>query len=205
MMDPAVKTAMAFCVLLAGVCVALLFRRDSSRQTPPAPTASEQLLIRHVPRGRIPAPAADRGRTAKSSRVTAVQTPNGGRPAIVVTPLDRHESPPQLAESYPETGRAGSARWGVSMDMLLPVASPGDDSARVHKVVDGDTLAALAERYLGSAARAGEIFEANRDVIDDPELLPIGAELKMPPRMVPDQPPVRPLSRPSRHYFPKSQ
>jgi nucleoid-associated protein YgaU len=204
-MDPAVKTAMAFCVLLAGVCAALLFRRDSSRQTPPAPTASEQLLIRHVPRGRMPAPATDRGRTAKSSRVTSVQTPNGGRPAIVVTPLDRHESPPQLAESYPETGRAGSARWGVSMDMLLPVASPRDDSDRVHKVVDGDTLAALAERYLGSAARAGEIFEANRDVLHDPELLPIGAELKMPPRTGPDQLPVRPLSMPSRHYFPKSQ
>ena len=192
MMDPAVKTAMAFCVLLAGVCVALLFRRDSSRQTPPAPTASEQLLIRHVPRGRIPAPAADRGRTAKSSRATAADAPNGGRPAIVVTPLDRHELPPQLAESYPETGRAGSARWGVSMDMLLPVASPRDDSARVHKVVDGDTLAALAERYLGSAARAGEIFEANRDVLHDPELLPIGAELKMPPRNERNPPPISP-------------
>jgi len=199
MMDPAVKTAMAFCVLLAGVCVALLFRRDSSRQTPPAPAASEQLLIRHMPRGRVPTPSADRGRTAESSQTTAADAPNGGRPAIVVTPLDRHESPPQLAESYPETGRAGSARWGVSMDMLLPVASPRDDSDRVHKVIDGDTLAALAERYLGSAARAGDIFEANRDVIDDPELLPIGVELKMPPRTGPHPPTVRPLSVPPRH------
>jgi len=152
----------------------------------------------------MPAPLADRGQATKSSRTTAADASNGGRPAIVVTPLDRHESPPQLAESYPETDRAGSARWGVSMDMLLPVASPRDDSDRVHKVVDGDTLAALAERYLGSAARAGDIFKANRDVLHDPKLLPIGVELKMPPRTGPHQPPVRPLSMPPRHYLPKS-
>ena len=41
--------------------------------------------------------------------------------------------------------------------------------------------AALAERYLGPASRAGEIFAANRDVLFDPKLLPIGVELKIPP------------------------
>ena len=49
-----------------------------------------------------------------------------------------------------------------------------------HRIVDGDSLADLAERYLGSASRASEIFDANRDVLISPQLLPIGAELKMP-------------------------
>ncbi|MCE5266451.1 MAG: tail protein X [Planctomycetaceae bacterium] len=53
---------------------------------------------------------------------------------------------------------------------------------RTHRIVDGDTLDALAERYLGSASREGEIFAANRDVLMDPKLLPIGAMLKIPPR-----------------------
>ena len=43
-------------------------------------------------------------------------------------------------------------------------------------------MPALAERYLGSAARAEEIYQANRDVLRDPKLLPIGVELKLPPR-----------------------
>jgi len=52
----------------------------------------------------------------------------------------------------------------------------------IHEIVDGDTLEALAERYLGRADRALEIFEANRDVLEDPQLLPIGQELRIPPR-----------------------
>jgi nucleoid-associated protein YgaU len=53
-------------------------------------------------------------------------------------------------------------------------------SAPTHKVVDGDSLPSLAERYLGSANRAAEIFACNRDVLSDPELLPIGARLRIP-------------------------
>ena len=68
------------------------------------------------------------------------------------------------------------------MAMMLPAAAPADETARTHKVVDGDTLSALADRYLVSAARADEIYRANRDVLRDPKLLPIGVELKLPAR-----------------------
>jgi nucleoid-associated protein YgaU len=50
-----------------------------------------------------------------------------------------------------------------------------------HKIVDGDTLGALARRYLGAAERSGSLFEFNRDVLTTPELLPIGKELRIPP------------------------
>lgn len=49
-----------------------------------------------------------------------------------------------------------------------------------HKIVDGDTLEKLAERYLGSADRYMEIYEANRFLLPGPEVLPIGVELKIP-------------------------
>ena len=172
-MDPAVKTAMAFCVLLAGVCTALLFRRDPSRP-PPAPSAAELLLIHQ----RMEALGTSRSSpaAATSPPVSATrQTPT------VVTPWEAQEPPPPLAESYPQDDRPASARWGMSMDRVLPTATVADEAARSHKIVDGDTLGALAERYLGSADRAHEIFAANRDVLSDPELLPIGAELKIPP------------------------
>jgi hypothetical protein len=50
----------------------------------------------------------------------------------------------------------------------------------MHVVVDGDSLAKLAGRYLDDPRRSQEIFELNRAVLSDPELLPIGVELQIP-------------------------
>lgn len=61
--------------------------------------------------------------------------------------------------------------------MALP-----DGSVRTHKVVDGDSLHSLAERYLGSAGRYLEIYEANHELLPSPQILPIGAELNILPR-----------------------
>jgi len=49
-----------------------------------------------------------------------------------------------------------------------------------HTIVDGDTLPRLAERYLGDAQRADEIFEANRQRLPSPQLLPIGVKIVIP-------------------------
>ncbi len=51
-----------------------------------------------------------------------------------------------------------------------------------HTVEDGDTLTQLAVRYLGRADAYWRIYEANRDVLTNPDLLPIGAVLEIPPR-----------------------
>jgi nucleoid-associated protein YgaU len=50
----------------------------------------------------------------------------------------------------------------------------------MHRIVDGDTLAGLAQRYLGSSARFREIYDANRDQLPGPDLLPIGVEVRIP-------------------------
>jgi hypothetical protein len=47
-------------------------------------------------------------------------------------------------------------------------------------VVDGDSLERLAGRYLDDSSRANEIYEANRELLANPDLLPIGAELVIP-------------------------
>lgn len=51
---------------------------------------------------------------------------------------------------------------------------------RTHVVVDGDSLQKLAERYLDDPTRDGEIYRLNRAVLANPELLPIGVELRIP-------------------------
>ena len=49
-----------------------------------------------------------------------------------------------------------------------------------HIVENSDTLEKLAKRYLGDESRALEIFDLNRDVLDNPHLLPINAQLRIP-------------------------
>ena len=56
------------------------------------------------------------------------------------------------------------------------------DALRTHVVADGDTLSRLAAAYLGRADRYLEIFELNRPLLSSPDLLPIGATLKIPSR-----------------------
>jgi len=57
------------------------------------------------------------------------------------------------------------------------------DESRTHIVTDGDTLEKIAGLYLDNPQRSNEIFELNRGVLSDPDLLPIGAELKIPERL----------------------
>jgi nucleoid-associated protein YgaU len=47
-------------------------------------------------------------------------------------------------------------------------------------VVAGDSLAKISRTYYGTAARWDEILHANRDVIKNENVLPIGATLRIP-------------------------
>lgn len=61
---------------------------------------------------------------------------------------------------------------------------PGDspvDKNRLHKVVEGDSLRAIASTYYGSPAQWERIYAANRDQLTDPTLLTPGQMLIVPP------------------------
>lgn len=51
---------------------------------------------------------------------------------------------------------------------------------REHRVRDGDSLEMIAEKYLGDPLLANVIFQANRDRLQSPDLLPIGVKLTIP-------------------------
>ncbi len=53
---------------------------------------------------------------------------------------------------------------------------------RIHIVSDGDSLERLASRYLSDPHRGREIYELNRAILMSPDILPIGAELRIPER-----------------------
>ena len=65
-------------------------------------------------------------------------------------------------------------------------ATPGATSSavataeRTYTVVEGDTLSGIAKRQYGEASRWKRIYDANRDVIDDPDLIYPGQNLRIP-------------------------
>lgn len=60
-----------------------------------------------------------------------------------------------------------------------PAAAPAG-AGKVHVVEKGDTLSAIAKRYYGKAGLYTKIFDANRDVLDDPNLIKPGQKLRIP-------------------------
>ena len=51
---------------------------------------------------------------------------------------------------------------------------------RFYEVVSGDTLGAISQKFYGKAGDYMKIFEANRDILDNPDLIKPGQNLKIP-------------------------
>jgi nucleoid-associated protein YgaU len=160
--------------MLVGLGLAWFFRRPAGEGDLPAAVQSDSLVLPKQPDPRTFA-ATESSPGAPQPRAAAPAEPRRVSPTIV-TPADQPAAPPDLPKTYPG-GQATGTRWGASMGEMLPEAASAPPT---HRIIDGDSLALLAERYLGSASRAMEIYEANRNVLAQPEILPIGIELKIP-------------------------
>ena len=51
---------------------------------------------------------------------------------------------------------------------------------RIYEVVSGDTLGAISQKFYGKASDYMKIFEANRDILDNPDLIKVGQKLVIP-------------------------
>jgi len=81
----------------------------------------------------------------------------------------------------------------TSTEQQIKGADFSDVSARVdsseeliggetYTVAKGDTLSQIAKNHYGKASAWKQIFEANRDVLDDPDRILPGQVLKLPPQ-----------------------
>ncbi|MHC4402726.1 MAG: LysM peptidoglycan-binding domain-containing protein [Planctomycetota bacterium] len=177
-MDRHVKTVIACLVLATGIGMAGLFRRPPVGPAPSARDEGDPITYRKPGSTDLAGPSAPDPVTA------AVEPPMAAprRSARRVAPFNPGEPPPDLARSFP---RSGPETKRVPPACSVPARSgafdrPAAGAGRVHKIVDGDTLAGLAARYLGSADRHRDLYEMNRDLLPSPTVLPIGAELRIP-------------------------
>jgi nucleoid-associated protein YgaU len=62
-------------------------------------------------------------------------------------------------------------------------ATGGSDdwsATQYHEVKKGDTLWKIAVKYYGDGSLYTNIFEANRDILKDPNLIKVGQKLRIP-------------------------
>ena len=59
-------------------------------------------------------------------------------------------------------------------------AATVDDGTQYYLIKSGDTLSAIAKQFYGDANRYPKIFEANREVIKDPNLIFPGQKIRIP-------------------------
>ena len=69
---------------------------------------------------------------------------------------------------------------GVGKVEAGALAGAGGKEAEFVLIQSGDTLWGIAERVYGNGARYQEIFEANREVIENPDLIYPGQKIRIP-------------------------
>lgn len=92
-------------------------------------------------------------------------------------------------QSHSDTVPRGSGAGGGGSPDLSNVQSHSDTvpggggmGDQTYTVQKGDTLSHIAQKHYGKASRWHAIFEANRDQIDNPDLIHPGQVLKLPAR-----------------------
>ena len=69
---------------------------------------------------------------------------------------------------------------GWERDIVVNLDVEHRDVRGYHTVQPGETLSSIAKRHLGSSAKEKELFEANRDRMNDPDQIFPGQQLLIP-------------------------
>ncbi|MBW9265530.1 MAG: peptidoglycan-binding protein LysM [Candidatus Thiodiazotropha sp. (ex. Lucinisca nassula)] len=87
----------------------------------------------------------------------------------------------ESAEALEKTVLIAGNVQGVSEVTADAVTAPQQQAKiEYYTIESGDTLSAIAKRFLGKASDYPKIFEANREVIKDPNLIYPGQKIRIP-------------------------
>ncbi len=67
-------------------------------------------------------------------------------------------------------------------DVTAKVDTTAEIVEQTYTIGKGDTLSKIAKEHYGSANAWKQIFEANRDIIEDPDRIFPGQVIKLPPK-----------------------
>jgi nucleoid-associated protein YgaU len=69
---------------------------------------------------------------------------------------------------------------GGAAPSTLPGPGAAAAEVQIYEVKPGDTLSGIAQKFYGKAGLYPMIFEANKDILSDPDLIKAGQKLKIP-------------------------
>jgi len=69
---------------------------------------------------------------------------------------------------------------GWENEVTADITVEHNDLLGKYKVQSGDTLSKVAQRFYGDSSKYRQIFDANKDVLKDPNKINVGQELKLP-------------------------
>lgn len=93
----------------------------------------------------------------------------------------------------------------LALALMMCVSMVPTAAAATYTVVEGDSLWKIAQKQYNEGKRWGEIYEANRDILSNPNVLQIGQVLEIPngtetpapaPAPEPEPEPVAPTPEP---------
>ena len=71
-----------------------------------------------------------------------------------------------------------NVRGGASSTAPAPAPAPAAED--IYEVLKGDSLSKIAQHYYGDGNKYNRIFEANRDILKDPNKIFPGQKLRIP-------------------------
>jgi nucleoid-associated protein YgaU len=92
---------------------------------------------------------------------------------------------PREAAAKPSFGNVSSGASSTAREAPKPTAPVPEPAApapagTVYEIQKGDTLSAIAQRHYGNANAWHKIYEANRNVIKDPDKIYPGQKITLP-------------------------
>jgi nucleoid-associated protein YgaU len=170
------KLILAAIVVIGGVAMAWQYRQHGAEEpadaAPAKPFAAAHLAATDS--------TSNPGPTAPPPNSLAAPHTTTTTALVSQTAVADSAGTPDLPHAFPgTTSGAGPNNDSNGSNPRLGSLSDADQGP-THKVTDGDTLTELAKRYLGNAGRWSELYDYNRDILTNPDLLPIGAELRIP-------------------------
>ncbi len=192
------KVGLSLAVLVLGVVGAFLFRREQAADTHKPTLKTAKKIDQRIAEGpRTPYMTGD-VEFDQDDESTAKERQDGltsgNRPAHAMPPnwLEDEEDPFQVDRpTHGESNLADGSQFADSS--IVPVQPRAGSTSRrtepvenlapqTHVIQSGESLSTIAAHYLGSQGRFQELYEANRDVLTDPNRLPLGATIVIPPQ-----------------------
>jgi nucleoid-associated protein YgaU len=93
---------------------------------------------------------------------------------------DKNPAKPASKADFSNVQGGSSSTAPAPAPAPSPAGTSGTASGKSYTVVAGDSLSKIAKREYGDANAWNRIYEANRDVIKNPDLIYPGQTLKIP-------------------------